>query len=248
MPTVDLPAMRSIRMLSAFSARHRSSVRLVMRLYLIPASGLNSKVVTTGPGLIWVICPCTSNSAYFPVNTWASSFSSSASMACCSSGRCSRELGGSLKPPAAMRGKVADFGGNCMWLRPGFRDRLVRVLFRKSSVDTGPNWLGNPRLRLNGRRCRPRWNHLRGDDWLRRSPAFFKFLLHALLGASIPPIFCTIPKRNRESEPGRRPKLQCGKRKRGREIQRHRQNAGANDISSREVEVVDEKIPDHSAK
>ncbi len=51
MPTVDLPAMRSTRMLSAFSARQRSSVRLVMRLYLMPASGLNSKVVTTGPGI-----------------------------------------------------------------------------------------------------------------------------------------------------------------------------------------------------
>ena len=96
MPTVDLPAMRSIRMLSAFNARHRSSVRFVMRVYLIPASGLNSKVVTTGPGLICVTCPCTSNSAYFSVNTCASSLSSSASIACCSSGRCSRLLGGSL--------------------------------------------------------------------------------------------------------------------------------------------------------
>ncbi len=56
-PTVLLPGMRSIRMLSARSPRHRSSERLVMRLYLMPASGLNSKVVTTGPGLICVICP-----------------------------------------------------------------------------------------------------------------------------------------------------------------------------------------------
>src|SRR5579871_3531661 len=47
MPTVDLPAMRSTRMLSAFIARQRSSVRLVIRLYLMPASGLNSNVVTT---------------------------------------------------------------------------------------------------------------------------------------------------------------------------------------------------------
>ena len=105
MPTVHLPAMRSIRMLSAFSARQRSSVRLVMRLYLMPASGLNSNVVTTGPGLICVICPWTSNSAYFSVRTCARSFSSSASIACCSSGRCSRLLDGSLYPPA-MRGIV----------------------------------------------------------------------------------------------------------------------------------------------
>ena len=42
-----------------------------MRLYLMPASGLNSNVVTTGPGLICVTCPWTSNSAYFAVKTCA---------------------------------------------------------------------------------------------------------------------------------------------------------------------------------
>ncbi len=52
MPTVLLPAMRSIRMDSAAIARHRSSARPVMRATFTPASGLNSKVVTTGPGLI----------------------------------------------------------------------------------------------------------------------------------------------------------------------------------------------------
>ena len=52
MPTVLLPGMRSTRMLSARKARQRSSVSPMMRLYLMPASGLNSKVVTTGPGLI----------------------------------------------------------------------------------------------------------------------------------------------------------------------------------------------------
>ncbi len=97
--------MRSIKMLSAFNARQRSSVRLVMRLYLIPASGLNSNVVTTGPGLICVIWPWTSNSAYFSVSTCASSFNSSASTECCSSGRWSRLLDGSLYPPA-IRGIV----------------------------------------------------------------------------------------------------------------------------------------------
>ena len=51
MPTVDLPGMRSIRIDSARSARQRSSARPVMRLYLMPASGLNSNVVTTGPGI-----------------------------------------------------------------------------------------------------------------------------------------------------------------------------------------------------
>ncbi len=42
MPTVLLPAMRSIRMLSARIARHRSSARPVTREYFTPASGLNS--------------------------------------------------------------------------------------------------------------------------------------------------------------------------------------------------------------
>ncbi len=50
MPTVDLPGMRSIRTDSAFSASDRSSARLVTFAYLTPASGLNSNVVTTGPG------------------------------------------------------------------------------------------------------------------------------------------------------------------------------------------------------
>src|ERR1700760_3584832 len=39
MPTVLLPAMRSMRMLSAFMARQRSSASPVTRLYLTPASG-----------------------------------------------------------------------------------------------------------------------------------------------------------------------------------------------------------------
>ena len=50
MPTVDLPGMRSISTDSASIARHKSSARPVTRAYLTPASGLNSNVVTTGPG------------------------------------------------------------------------------------------------------------------------------------------------------------------------------------------------------
>ena len=63
MPTVGLPGMRSMRIDSACRPRHRSSVRFVMRLYLMPASGLNSKVVTTGPGLICTTLPSTLNSS-----------------------------------------------------------------------------------------------------------------------------------------------------------------------------------------
>ena len=50
MPTVDLPGMRSIRTDSACIARQRSSERFVIFEYFTPASGLSSKVVTTGPG------------------------------------------------------------------------------------------------------------------------------------------------------------------------------------------------------
>ena len=50
MPTVDDPEMRSMRIDSAFSARARSSPRFTTLAYFTPADGLNSNVVTTGPG------------------------------------------------------------------------------------------------------------------------------------------------------------------------------------------------------
>ncbi len=50
MPTVDEPEMRSIRIDSAFSASARSSPRFTTLAYFTPADGLNSNVVTTGPG------------------------------------------------------------------------------------------------------------------------------------------------------------------------------------------------------
>ena len=93
MPTVDLPGMRSIKMDSARSARHKSSARLVMRLYLIPASGLNSNVVTTGPGLICVTWPLTSNSSHFRSMLRAQSFRSSSS---------------SFSPRSAMRRRLGE--------------------------------------------------------------------------------------------------------------------------------------------
>ena len=79
MPTVGLPGMRSIRMDSACRPRHRSSVSVVMRLYLTPASGLNSNVVTTGPGLICTTLPCTLNSSNLDLMRAAISLSSSES-------------------------------------------------------------------------------------------------------------------------------------------------------------------------
>ena len=74
--------MRSIRMLSALIARHRSSASPVTRLYFTPASGRNSNVVTTGPGLIRTICPRTSNSAHFSTSVCASSRSTSSRTIC----------------------------------------------------------------------------------------------------------------------------------------------------------------------
>ena len=50
MPTVDFPGIRSISTDSACIARQRSSARPVIFPYFTPASGLNSNVVTTGPG------------------------------------------------------------------------------------------------------------------------------------------------------------------------------------------------------
>ena len=79
MPTVGLPGIRSMRIDSACKPRHRSSVRVVMRLYLMPASGLNSKVVTTGPGLICTTEPSTLNSSNFDLMRAAMSFSSCSS-------------------------------------------------------------------------------------------------------------------------------------------------------------------------
>jgi hypothetical protein len=81
MPTVILPGMRSIRIDSACRPRQRSSRRFVMRLYFMPASGLNSNVVTTGPGLICTTDPRTLNSSNFTLIAAATFFSSCSSNA-----------------------------------------------------------------------------------------------------------------------------------------------------------------------
>ena len=78
-PTVDLPGMRSTRIDSHSSARQRSSERVVILVYLIPGFGLNSKVVTTGPGLICVTEPPTPNSSNLAQIWRARSCSSSGS-------------------------------------------------------------------------------------------------------------------------------------------------------------------------
>ena len=80
MPTVDLPGIRSMSTDSACIARLRSSASPVTLLYLTPASGLNSNVVTTGPGWICATWPSTANSRHFSSSCRAASMSSRSSI------------------------------------------------------------------------------------------------------------------------------------------------------------------------
>ena len=65
MPTLPLPLIRSTRIDSASRASARSSASPTIFEYLTPASGLNSYVVTTGPGWISFTVPITPNSLHF---------------------------------------------------------------------------------------------------------------------------------------------------------------------------------------
>ena len=94
MPTVDLPGMRSMSTDSACIARQRSSARPVTRLYFTPASGLNSKVVTTGPGWIWTTEPSTENSRHFSSSRCARSINWRSSKVCIAFGESSSDIGG----------------------------------------------------------------------------------------------------------------------------------------------------------
>ena len=61
-PSVERPAMRSMRTDSALSASARSSCRLTIWLTFTPGAGWNSNTVITGPGLIPSTVPSTPNS------------------------------------------------------------------------------------------------------------------------------------------------------------------------------------------
>ncbi len=84
---------------SARMASERSSARLVILLYLTPASGLNSNVVTTGPGWIWTTDPATANSRHFSSSRRADSISSRSSIFRSVRGASSSVTGGKAKPP-----------------------------------------------------------------------------------------------------------------------------------------------------
>src|SRR5258705_412056 len=98
-PTVDLPGMRSISTDSASIARQRSSARLVILLYFTPASGLNSNVVTTGPGWICATWPSTANSRHFSSSWRAESINSRSSIFCSALAGSSSDRGGSVNAP-----------------------------------------------------------------------------------------------------------------------------------------------------
>ena len=60
MPTTDFPGIgATMRTDRALRARARSSARETILLSLVPAAGLNSNMVTTGPGMTSVTSPST---------------------------------------------------------------------------------------------------------------------------------------------------------------------------------------------
>ncbi len=84
---------------SACMARQRSSARPVIFEYFTPASGLNSNVVTTGPGWICTTDPATANSRHFSSSSRASSMSSRSSILRSVLGASSSASGGSAYSP-----------------------------------------------------------------------------------------------------------------------------------------------------
>ncbi len=68
-------------------------------LYFTPASGLNSKVVTTGPGWICATWPSTENSLHLTSSWWARSISSRSSIFRSTLGASSSASGGSVNVP-----------------------------------------------------------------------------------------------------------------------------------------------------
>src|SRR5882757_9408830 len=102
--------MRSISTESAFIARQRSSARPVILAYFTPASGLNSNVVTTGPGWICTTLPSTENSRHFSSSRRALSISSRSSILRSAFTESSSETGGSTYSPLRRSAGALDSG------------------------------------------------------------------------------------------------------------------------------------------
>ena len=135
MPTVDLPGIRSISTDSACMARHRSSSRFVIFEYFTPAFGLNSKVVTTGPGWICTTEPSTANSRHFSSSSRARSISSRSSNFRCVLGASSRASGGRVWSPLRRSAGAFAIGSGSGTGRGGIATfGLVASAFRRMSV------------------------------------------------------------------------------------------------------------------
>src|SRR5262245_2416202 len=109
-PTVALPGIRSIRTDSACIARQRSSARPVTFEYFTPASGLNSNVVTTGPGWICTTAPSTENSRHLSSSSRAPSISSRSSILRSVFGASSSASGGRVYSPLRRSAGALEIG------------------------------------------------------------------------------------------------------------------------------------------
>ena len=158
--------------------------------------------------------------------------------------------------PPAMRGMVV-FGfwllsaRSATWRRETGMERwfpadLLALVLGRGALDPGHHRLGFRREEWLGRRV-PRRNHLRRHHGLGGTP-LVQIFLHAPSRPRLLPVFPSVPKRDRKCETSRRPKLQSGKGESGGKIERHRQDAGADNVGARQVEVVDESIGGDAAE
>ena len=140
--------MRSMSTDSACIARQRSSARLVILLYFTPASGLNSNVVTTGPGWIWATCPSTANSRHFSSSWRAASISSRSSIFRSTFAASSSDGGGSVNAPFL---RAVAFTGAGSGSGSG---GAISAAFRATTGFTG---IGGRRIGVRATRPVPSW-------------------------------------------------------------------------------------------
>ncbi len=120
-----------------------------MRLYLIPASGLNSNVVTTGPGLICTTLPRTLNSSNFDLIRAAMSFSSCSSNALRTLGSFSSSVGGSWYSgcsrgtAAVSRSWLSAGNGSLRWTGGRSSNVWIGISTGGSGSDTGASGAAN---------------------------------------------------------------------------------------------------------
>ena len=99
---------------------------------------------------------------------------------------------------------------------------------------------------LARRRRGTRGHELGGDGWL-FGAAFFQFLLLTLARALVLPVFEAVTQRHDESEAGRRPEFDRGQREGGGEVERDGQNRGADNVGAGNIQVADQDVADDAA-